>query len=427
MFRHWTTWILVGAVALAVTVALALVGSAECAVAAAGGAPRDPRLIDDFEDGDLVAATGSAWIGLADDLFGGKSTVALDITKDGARGSRGALRIHGTVSEGPAPIASAWTPVLEGGRAADLSRFEGIRLKIRGKGDVLIGIHGGPAARMTNFMGRVTARGGWSTVTIPFKDLAPQGQGHESDTWSPHEARYVGVSSVPGASGPFDVMIDDVAWIGPKGAGTPPAEPGTSRFTRALVPDDAAPLHGLPWRGLTKDDAGDGRPGLPDARALFVAKDRGRPLVWFRIDLEGEVPAHWIGVNLVLDNDGDPANGAAWWGKNTAFRFDRLVSAWLFQVGDRYEGSVGIVPSDEAAAFKITNDREVRLAIDRAARRVYVGVPASELAGGKVRLVAAVGSAMLHSDDLPNEGAVDPGTALAQGRSRTTATASARP
>lgn len=362
MLRHWTTWVITSAVSLAITLALALLGCAQCLGAASGP---DPLLVDDFEDGDFVAASGSAWIGLADDLFGGKSTVELTAVKGGAHGSRGALRIHGTVSGSPGSIVSAWTPVLEGARAADLGRFEGIRMMIRGTGDVLIGIHGGPNAKLTNFMERATARARWSTVTVLFKDLAPQGKGRENEAWSPHEARYVGVSSAPGASGDFDVTIDDVSWIGPKGSARPPAEPGTTRFTRALVPDDAAPLHDLPWRELARDDAGDGRPGLPDGRALFVAKDPGRPLVWFRIDLESPVPAHWIGVNLVLDEDGDPANGPAWWGKNNAFHFDRLVTAWVFPVGNRYEGSVGIVPADEAAAFRVTNDRDTSRSTER--------------------------------------------------------------
>ena len=424
MLRYWTTWLVTCAVNLAITVALALLGCADCAAVTASSSSKSPLLIDDFEDGDLVAAPGSAWIGLADDLFGGTSTVALEVVKSGARGSR-ALRIHGAVSGAPGSIASAWTPVLEGGRAADLSRYEGIRLRIRGAGEVLIGIHGGPDTKLMNFMGRATARGEWSMVTVLFKDLAPQGKGRESEAWSPHDARYVGVSSAPGASGPFDITIDDVAWIGPPSAGAPAPEPGTSRFARPLRPDAPAPLRDLSWRELTQDAAGDGKPGLPDGRALFVARDPARPLIWFRIDLEGPVPAHWIGVNLMLDNDGDPANGAAWWGKNTAFHFDRLVTAWVFQVGDRYEGSVGIVAADDAAAFRVTNEAEVHLAVDRDARRVYVAVPAAELAGVKSpRLVAAVGSAMLHSDDLPDEGAVDPLAALAQGGA---GTAPARP
>ena len=413
MWRNVWTWIVTVLIALAITVALALLGGAEHARGSGSStAHEDPLLIDDFEDRDLVAASGSAWIGLADDLFGGASTVELEPSAGGAHGSRGALRIHGTVGASPRAIVSAWTPVLEGGRATDLSRLKGIRLRIRGTGDVLVGIHGGPETKMMSFMGRVSATRTWSTVTVLFRDFSPQGMGRENEVWSPHHARYVGVSSVPGARGGFDVAIDDVAWIGQEGAGRPTAEPGAPRFARALVPDDPAPLRGLPWTPLASDPAGDGTAGLPDARALYVAKDPARPLVWFRIDLEGEPPSRWIGVNLALDEDGDPANGVAWWGTNGAFRLDRLVSAWVFRVGSRWEGSVGIVAAAEAAAFRVTNDREVHLALDRADRRIYLGMPASEIGGPAPRAIAAVGSAMARSDDVPDAGAAQLGAAL---------------
>ena len=125
---------------------------------------------------------------------------------------------------------------------------------------------------------------------------------------------------------------------------TPAAgEPATSR---SLIPDDAAPLRRLPWRQLASDGEGDGRQGLPDARALFVAPDPARSLAWFRIDLQDPPPPGWIGVNLAIDSDGDPADEPAWWGKNTAFHFDRLVTAWVFRVGGRYEGTVVAVTHD---------------------------------------------------------------------------------
>src|SRR5262245_22376873 len=59
----------------------------------AAAAPRtgDPARIDDFEDGDVIAANGSAWIPLGDDLFGGTTTMSLEPRRGGAHGSRGAL------------------------------------------------------------------------------------------------------------------------------------------------------------------------------------------------------------------------------------------------------------------------------------------------------------------------------------------------
>ena len=55
-----------------------------CALRAAGTAPALVS-IDDFEDGDLIAAPGSAWVPIGDDLMGGKTNFRLDATRGGAK------------------------------------------------------------------------------------------------------------------------------------------------------------------------------------------------------------------------------------------------------------------------------------------------------------------------------------------------------
>ncbi len=62
--------------------------------------------------------------------------------------------------------------------------------------------------------------------------------------------------------------------------------------------------------------------------------------------------------------------------------------------------------------MQLTNQADVHLAVDRGLKRVYVGVPGALIEAGGARVVAAVGSAMFFSDDLPNEGAalLDPTT-----------------
>jgi len=389
-----------------------LAALAGAATASRHGSETAMTTIDDFEDGDLVAGSGSAWVPIGDDLLGGRTTLRLETTREGADGSRGALRLTGTIADGPASFGGAWTAVADGGRTADVSRFTGLRLRLRGRGEVLVGVRAGPLAKSVNFMAKATATADWSTVEIPFASLRPQGKGLEGERWDPLQARWLGVQTIPGIAGPVVIEIDDVAWIGardPAAAPVPRAgEPATSR---PLVPDDPAPLRALPWRELARDPEGDGHPGLPDARALSVALDHDRLRAWFRIDLQDPPPAAWIGVNLALDTDGNPADGMAWWGKNTGFHFDRLVTAWVFRVGDRYEGTVGIATADEVAAGHTTNREDVRLAVDEVRKCVYVGVPAGAIQGPGARVVAAVGSAMSFSDDVPNEGGAALGTA----------------
>jgi hypothetical protein len=53
----------------------------------------------------------------------------------------------------------------------------------------------------------------------------------------------------------------------------------------------------------------------------------------------------------------------------------------------------------------------VHLALDRPARRVYLGVLSSTLPAAGARALAAVGSAFIFSDDLPASGGVEMGPA----------------
>jgi hypothetical protein len=93
---------------------------------------------------------------------------------------------------------------------------------------------------------------------------------------------------------------------------------------------------------------------------------------------------------------------------NTAFHFDRLVSVWLFQTGLTYQGVAGTADAAGVAKGELmTNGIDVSVAIDRKARTFLVGVPRSVLGeAGPARIVAAVGSALAHNDDLPDAGAL---------------------
>jgi hypothetical protein len=131
--------------------------------------------------------------------------------------------------------------------------------------------------------------------------------------------------------------------------------------------------------------------------------------VWFRIVLKDPPHGRWMGVNLALDVDGDPSNGAAWWGANKGFHFDRIVSVYCIPVQDGCQGVFGVVDAAQATAGTLWGGGAgLQFAIDAAHNAFVVGVPRADLrlGPGPNRLVGAVGSALFFGDDVPNSDAV---------------------
>ncbi len=386
---------------LAVSLILALAG-------APVPAPR-VRPLDEFESAEPTLAHPLAWIALGDDLFGGSSTLALATVRGGRNGSGHALLLQGSVGSAETAFTGAWAPLDGQGRPVDLSAFDGLRFFARGEGRFQAGLRSGPPGAVANFMGAFTPTRDWSAVEIPFDGLAPVGPGSSGARWSPAEVHYVGITSARGGHGPFRLEVDDLQLVSRHGEGRPlpVARPGPPRAVRLSL---VRPPAGATWRELAKDPAGDGKqPALPDAVSLSVMTGSDSNKVWFRVGLRETPPVPWFGVNLVLDIDGDPANGTPWWGVNTAFRFDRLVSVYVFKTGRDYQGTVGVADSAEVAKGEfMAGGHDVSVAVDRESPAFLLGVPRSVLGPSpeKVRLLAAVGSALAHNDDVPDTGAL---------------------
>lgn len=380
------------------------------AVALLNYAPEDREwMLDDFEDGDMIAVHGLGWVGLGDDLLGGASRIELEVVAPGAHGSRHALVLQGRVGDASPAFTGAWVPLEGLARPVDLSAFDGIRLSVRGEGTFQVGVRRGPPNAAVNFMAPFTATAEWKSVQVGFDRLTPAGPASKGATWSPKEVHWLGVTTAPGAHGPFRLEIDDVALVGHEGAGpaAPVASSGPPRVVRLRA--SPAPPKGS-WRELARDPAGDGKQkSLPDATSLSVQEDAGGGIVWFRIGLAAPPPEPWFGVNLALDTDGNPDNGTPWWGANTAFRFDRLVTLWVFRTADAYQGVAGVADAAQVAGGELMGEAPAGLLffLDRQSPAILVGVPRAALGSppGAVRVVAAVGSALSHNDDVPDAGA----------------------
>jgi hypothetical protein len=167
-------------------------------------------------------------------------------------------------------------------------------------------------------------------------------------------------------------------------------------------------LPSLTWRSVASDPPGDVlHPRLPDARDLAYAIDPAAGMVWFKVSTYQPLPERWFGVNVAIDIDGNLDNGMTWWGTNK-FKFDRLASAYLFMAEGYWQGVAGVADSEAAGRGVLNNlNRDVKVALDREQRAIYLGIPRSVLGGATtLRAIATVGSMITNNDDVPNQGYV---------------------
>ncbi|MFY9821600.1 MAG: hypothetical protein WAM82_09460 [Thermoanaerobaculia bacterium] len=171
-----------------------------------------------------------------------------------------------------------------------------------------------------------------------------------------------------------------------------------------LLAADAVPA--LTWRSVASDPPGDVlHPHLPDARDFAYAFDPKTDLLWFKVSTFEALPERWFGINVALDVDGNLENGMTWWGTNK-FKFDRLASAYLFMAEGYWQGLAGVADSEAAGRGFLSNlSKDVKVALDREKRAIFLGIPRSTLGGATtVRAIATVGSMLVNNDDVPNQG-----------------------
>lgn len=361
-------------------------------LAAAAFADPPGLVVDDFDDGDLEAQTGLSWLVFADGLMGGPSRGRLELVE---RAAGRALRLAGEAIEAERPpYVSVWTAVSADGLARDLSAYRAVGLRARGTPGVYhVALRD---ANQINFATAITVGADWADFEAPFATLAAYPERAEVPAFSPSRIGWLGVTTGPATRGSFALEIDDVVLL-PAAGQTP---------VRKTQVGDGGRLAGLDWRPIAEDATGDAvAPSLPDARALaWATADDG--MVWFRLDLAGARPAEALGINLAFDLDGDPANGMAWWGSNTAFYFDRLATAYLMRGAGYWQGWLGMASA--AAVAQGTMDElatELAVAALDEPPALFLGVPRAALPAGSARMLGAVGSAFAFSDDLPSVGA----------------------
>jgi len=158
------------------------------------------------------------------------------------------------------------------------------------------------------------------------------------------------------------------------------------------------------WTVLAFDAKGDGRdPSLPDAAQLSYRYDKQQDMLWFRVSLYGKANEEAFGVNIVADTSSDNAEKMNWWGGNKDFKFNRLVTAWVTQSENGYQGTIGVGDAAGAKTRNVNNLLQNNLQIRIEGDSIVIGLKRTDLTDKmKMNLIAAVGSNLEWNDDIPN-------------------------
>ena len=178
---------------------------------------------------------------------------------------------------------------------------------------------------------------------------------------------------------------------------------GPRMSARQLSP---APRSDQVWTVLSFDAKADGRDSsLADAALLGFRYDKQQDLLWFRVSLYDAPNAEGFGVNIALDTGGDDAGKMNWWGANKAFRFDKLVTAWVTRRDNGFQGTIGVGDAAGAQAKQFNNLLQNDLQIRVEGDSILIGVKRTDITDKlQMKLVAAVGSNERWNDDIPNVG-----------------------
>jgi len=153
------------------------------------------------------------------------------------------------------------------------------------------------------------------------------------------------------------------------------------------------------WQPFLTDAANDGKVAqYPDVVSVDRAENGDR--LWYRVTFREPLPRSF-GVNLVVNRTGDPAAGMKWWGGNSTFHFDRLVTAWITRDGDRYFGRVGVTDDTGARGSRLTKiSADIQLAMPADHRSVMISVPRDVLGmTDSGTMIVAGGTHLVWNDD----------------------------
>ena len=163
------------------------------------------------------------------------------------------------------------------------------------------------------------------------------------------------------------------------------------------------------WVKLADDQAQDGRrKDSADGKALHYFYDAETDTLWFKLELYNAVSKR-PAVSISIDTDADQTTGIGWYGANSAFQFEKMLSVGpISQDGEVYTGYNGITNQEGVAAADWINEKQNVLAfhVDPADKAYFIGVKRADLMPERARIhvIGSVGANALWNDDIGETG-----------------------
>ncbi len=169
------------------------------------------------------------------------------------------------------------------------------------------------------------------------------------------------------------------------------------------------------WTSIATDPERDGMySGVLDGKELWYWYDQDLDNIVFKVDVYGTIDPNTIGINIVMNIPGDPTV-ASWWGANSSFRFNRLVTLWITGTPPSdYSGTVGICNAAGAQAMNYMNlaRGNIGIAVQPGTSSYVFSFPREDLISDElleagpvnISAIAAVGTNQFWNDDIPDNG-----------------------
>ncbi len=168
-------------------------------------------------------------------------------------------------------------------------------------------------------------------------------------------------------------------------------------------------LKDLDWFLLLEDSEGDGRmKNWGDGKALYYFLEDSKGFIWFRFELYNEIDTENPAISLSFDLDDNQDSGLSWYGTNSGFIVDKMVSVGpMIRKLNEYIGYNGITNAAGMAEQKWINDKQgnIDFYFDEESKSYFVGFNVNDLPPGrdKIRVIGSVGNNATWNDDIGDE------------------------